>query len=205
MVRKNVYNLAVLRIGNYTVVLLTAGIALELVQRDYLRQFSGFVVYTSEIAHGGYAGYIETAADFLGRYYPFKGVDDLGNQPFGNTVIAGQKGVVLKETLTAATAVTAFSKVQEGIPCQRDILDSLHPIVVYTVCDGAADRASMRFSGKLDKDVEFLRNILHIRNNYIFQIQKLCCIILIEHRDPSSFLCCRGTFIVKDFISMLNL
>ena len=178
----------ILRVCNDAVVLLTTGVALELVQRDYLREFLRLKIDASEIAHGGYAGYIETAADFLGRYYPFKGVDDLGNQPFGNTVIAGQKGVVLKETLTAATAVTAFSEVQEGIPCQRDILDSLHPIVVYTVCDGAADRASMRFSGKLDKDVEFLRNILHIRNNYIFQIQKFCCIILVEHRDSCPLL-----------------
>ena len=62
----------------------------------------------------------------------------------------------------------------------------------------------MRFSGKLDKDVEFLRNILHIRDNYVFQIQKLCCIILIEHRD-FSFVVTGGAFIIKDFTSMLNL
>ena len=38
----------VLRVGNDAVVLLTAGVALELVQRDYLRQFFGLVVYTSD-------------------------------------------------------------------------------------------------------------------------------------------------------------
>ena len=43
----------------------------------------------------------------------------------------------------------------------------------------------MLFWGKLDIDVEFLRNILHIGDHYIFQIQKFCCIILTEHRDFS--------------------
>ena len=182
---RNVYYLVVLRIGNDAVVLLTTGIALELVQREYLRQFSGFVIYASEIAHSSHTGYIVAQADLLGGHYLFKGVDDFSHQPAGDTVVAGQECVVLKETLAAATAVAALPKVQEGISCQRNILDRLHPIVVYMVCDRAADRTSMLFSGKLYIDVEFLRNILHIRDNYVFQIQKLCCIILIEHRDFS--------------------
>ena len=62
----------VLRVGNDAVVLLTAGIALELVQRDYLRQFFGLVVYTSEIAHGGCTGYVEAAADLFGGRDLFK-------------------------------------------------------------------------------------------------------------------------------------
>lgn len=62
----------------------------------------------------------------------------------------------------------------------------------------------MLFSGQRNIDVEFLRNILQIRDNYIFQIQKLCCIILIEYRD-FSFVVIGGAFIIKDFISMLNL
>lgn len=192
-------------VGDDAVVLLTAGVTLELVQRDYLWERLWPKVDVSEIAHGSYAGYIKTAANFLGGHNLFKGVDDLGYQPAGDTVIAGQECVVLKETFAAATAVAALTKVQEGISCQWNIFDGLHPIVVYTVCDSSADRASMLLSGKFDIDVEFLRNILHIRDNYIFQIQKFCGIILIEHRDSSSFLCCRGTFIVKDYISMLNL
>ena len=175
----------VLWVSNDAVVLLTAGIALELVQRNNLRELLGLKIDTSEIAHGGYAGYIETAADLLGGHYLFKGVDNLGHQPAGDTVIAGQECVILKETLAAATAITALSKMQKGISCQRHILDGLHPIVVYAVCDRAADRANMLFSGKLDIDVEFLRNILHIGDYYIFQIQKFCCIIMIKHRDFS--------------------
>ena len=175
----------ILWVGNDTVVLLTTGISLEFIQREYLRQLLGFMVYASEIAHGGHTGYIETAADLLGGHDLFKGADDFGHQPAGDTVIAGQECITLKETLTAVTAVAAFAKVQEGVSCQRNILDCLHPIVVYTVCDRAADRATMLFSGKLDIDVKFLRNILHICDNYVFQIQKFCCIILIEHRDFS--------------------
>ena len=143
-------------VGNDAVVLLTAGIALELVQRDYLREFLWLKTDASKIAHGSHTGYIETAADLLGRYYLFKGVDDLSHQPAGDTVIAGQECVILKETLTTATTVAALTKVQEGISCQRNILNSLHSIVVHTVCDRAADRASMLFSGKLDMDVEIL-------------------------------------------------
>lgn len=43
----------------------------------------------------------------------------------------------------------------------------------------------MLFSGKLDINVEFFKNILHIRDNYVFQIQKLCGITLIKRRDFS--------------------
>ena len=136
-----------MRIGNDAVVLLTAGITLELVQRNYLWEFLRLKIDISEIAHGGHAGHIETATDLLGGYYLFKGVDDLSHKSAGDTVIAGQEGVVLKETLAAATAVAALAKVQEGISCQRNIFDSLHPIIVYTVGDRAADRASMLFSG----------------------------------------------------------
>ena len=139
----------------------------------------------SEIAHWDHSGYIETASDLLGVHYLFKGVDDLGHQPAGDTVIAGQECVILKESLTAATTVAAFAKVQEGISRKRNIFDSLHPIVVYALCDRAADRTGMLFSGKLDIDVELFGNILYLRDNYIFQIQKFCCIILIEHRDFS--------------------
>ena len=163
----------VLRIGNDAVVLLATGIALELVQGEYLRQFSGFVIYASEIAHGSHTGYIVAQADLLGRHYLFKSVDDLGHQPTGDTIIAGQEYVLLEEALSASAAVAAFAKVQEGTSGQGNILDRLHPIVVYTVCDRAAGRATMLFSGKLYIDVEFLRNILHIRDNYVFQIQKL--------------------------------
>ena len=61
----------VLRIGNDAVVLLTTGISLEFIQREYLRQLLGFMVYASEIAHGGHAGHIETATDLLGGYLTF--------------------------------------------------------------------------------------------------------------------------------------
>ena len=81
----------VLRVGNDAVVLLTAGIALELVQRDYLRQFFGLVVYTSEIAHGGCTGYVEAAADLFGGRDLFKGTDDLGYQNSGAGMCCPQR------------------------------------------------------------------------------------------------------------------
>ena len=174
-----------LRIGNDAVVLLTAGITLKLVQRDDFRELRWFEIYASEIAHCSHPRYIVSAADFRSRYHLFESVDNLGHQPTGDTIIARQECIVFKETFSTATAVAAFTKVQEGISCQRNILDRLHPIVVYTVCDRAADRTGMLFSGKLDINLEFFKNILHIRDNYVFQIQKLCGIILVKHRDFS--------------------
>ena len=120
------------------------------------------------------------------------------------TRIAGQECVALKETLAAVASIAALTKVQKGISGQRNIFDRLHPIVVYTVGDRAAGRASMLFSGKLDIDVKTLRTILHIRENDILQIQKFCCIILIGHR-VFSFVAIGGAFMIKDYTSMLNL
>ena len=105
----------VLRIGNDAVVLLTAGIALELVQRNHLRELLRLKIDASEIAHGGCTGYVEAAADFFGGRDLFKGVDDLGYQPAGDAVIAGQDRVALKETLTAGASIAALAKVQEGV------------------------------------------------------------------------------------------
>ena len=105
----------ILRVCNDAVVLLTTGVALELVQRDYLREFLRLKIDASEIAHGGCAGYIETAADLLGGHNLFKGVDDLSHQPAGDAVIAGQDRVALKETLTAGASIAALAKVQEGV------------------------------------------------------------------------------------------
>lgn len=72
---------------------------------------------------------------------------------------------MLKETLPTVTAVAAFTEMKEGVSCQRDILDCLHPIVVYTVCDSSTDRASVLFAGEFDIDVEFLINILYVCDN----------------------------------------
>ena len=62
----------VLRVGNDAVVLLTAGIALELVQRNHLRELLRLKIDASEIAHGGCTGYVEAAADFFGGRDLFK-------------------------------------------------------------------------------------------------------------------------------------
>lgn len=72
---------------------------------------------------------------------------------------------MLKETLTAGAAVAALAEVKEGVSCQRDILDDLHSIVVYTVCDSSTSRASMLFAREFEIDVDFLRNILYVCDN----------------------------------------
>ena len=81
----------VLRIGNDAVVLLTAGIALELVQRNHLRELLRLKIDASEIAHGGCTGYVEAAADFFGGCDLFKGTDDLGYQNSGAGMCCPQR------------------------------------------------------------------------------------------------------------------
>ena len=52
--------------------------------------------------------------------------------------------------------------------------------------------------------MNLIRKIFDICDNYIFQIQKFCSIIFVEHSD-SSFLVIGGTFMIKGFFAMLNL
>ena len=52
--------------------------------------------------------------------------------------------------------------------------------------------------------MNLIGKIFDICDNYIFQIQKFCSIIFVEHSD-SSFLVIGGTFMIKVFFAMLNL
>ena len=52
--------------------------------------------------------------------------------------------------------------------------------------------------------MNLITKIFDICDNYIFQIQKFCSIIFVEHSDPS-FLMIGGTFMIKVFFAMLNL
>ena len=63
---------------------------------------------------------------------------------------AWQECVLLKETLTAGAAVAALPKMQEGVPCQRNVFDDLHSIVMYTLYDSSAGRAIMLSAWKPD-------------------------------------------------------
>ena len=130
-------------------------------------------------------------------------MDDLSHQPPRDTVITGQESVALEEAFPAFTAVAALPKVQKGFSSQRNVFDGLYPVVVYTICDRTADRTNMLLSGQLEIDVAFPAIIFHICHHNIFQIQQFCDIILIEHRD-FSFVVIGGTFMIKDFSSMLN-
>ena len=47
------------------------------------------------------------------------------------------------------------------------------------------------------------RNVFNICNNRVFQVQQFCGIIFVEHRDLS-FVVIGGTFMIRDFSSMLN-
>ncbi len=192
------------RVSDDAVVLLAAGITLEFIQGEYLRQRLGIMIYASEITHSRHSGYIVLKADLLGGHGIFKGADGLGDQAAGNTVIAGQEGNVLKEPLAAAAAVSALSEVQESLPFRyRKVFYDLYAIVMHKVRRGSTGGTGMCFPGKLKIDMERLGGIFYIRDIYIFQIQKFCGIILTEH-GGSPFVVIGGAFIIKDFSSMLN-
>ncbi len=111
--------------------------------------------------------------------------DDLGNQSAGRAVVPGKEGVLLKEALAAIAAVTPFTQMQQRCPAKRNILDYLHPIVVYTVSECSTGRASVLDPWQLKVYMDFLGKIFNLCDDYIYQIEQLCSIIFVEHRDSS--------------------
>ena len=73
----------------------------------------------------------------------------------------------------------------------------------YAGRECAAGRTSMLCPGQFQVDTQLSRNSFNICNDYVFQVQQFCGIIFVEHRDLS-FVVIGGTFIIKDFFSMLN-
>src|SRR5699024_3607183 len=144
---KYIQNFFLFGVNNDAVVLLTAGISFEFVQRNHLRKLCELLVEECEIAHSSNTGNIVTAANFFRRNHLFESVDYLANQPTGNPVVPGQEGVFLEETLTAVAAITALTKVQKGISGQGNIFDNLHPVVVNPFCRIPTLRTDMAHSG----------------------------------------------------------
>ena len=97
------------RVSHDAVILLTTGIALKFVQRDYLRKYCGFVIVVLKIPHSCHTGNIEPTTDFLGGYDFLKGEDNLCNKAASNSVIAREKGVFLEESLATDATVTTFA------------------------------------------------------------------------------------------------
>jgi len=85
-----------------------------------------------------------------------------------------------QEALAAVAAVTPLAQIQQRCPAKWNILDYLHPIVVYTVSESATGRAAVLHPWQLKGNMNFLRNIFHICDDYIFQIEQLCSIILLS-------------------------
>ena len=94
-----------------TVVLLTAGISLELVNGKHLRKFGWLEGNILEIPHCGCAGNVKLRADLCGGYRFTERGDDLGNQTAGGTIVPWKEGVLLKEALAAVTAVAALAQI----------------------------------------------------------------------------------------------
>ena len=74
---------------------------------------------------------------------------------------------------------------------------------MYAVRECAAGRTNVLCPGQFQVDTQLSRNSFNICNDYVFQVQQFCGIIFVEHRDLS-FVVIGGTFIIKDFFSMLN-
>ena len=100
-------------------------------------------------------------------------------------MIPGQKGVFLEEALAAVAAVTSLAQMQQRCSAKRNILDYLHPIVVYTVSECSTGRASVLDPWQLKVYMDFLGKIFNLCDDYIYQIEQLCSIIFVEHRDSS--------------------
>ena len=104
-----------------TVVLLAAGISLELVNGKHLGELGRLERDILEIPHCGRAGNVKLRADLCGGYRFTERVDDLGNQTAGGTVVPWKEGVLLKEALAAVAAVTPLAQMQQRCSAKRNI------------------------------------------------------------------------------------
>ena len=116
---------------------------------------------------------MKLCADLCSGYRFTERGDDLGNQPAGGTVVSGKEGVLLKEALAAVAAVTPLAQMQQRCSAKRNILDYLHPIVVYTVGEASTGRAAVLHPWQLKINMDFITNIFNICDNCIFQIEQL--------------------------------
>ena len=112
--------------------------------------------------------------------------------------------VFLKESFpTGLTGIAAFSEVEKRFLSQWFVFDRLETIIVDTVCFFSAAGANVVSAGQFQMYVKNSPLILHICDNNLFQIKQLCGKIMVEHKEISPFVCCRGTSILKDFFFML--
>ena len=134
-------------ISNNAVILLTARVALELVQRKNLRKLRRPETNALEVAHGSCAGYMILRSD------PGSGnrITERGNncrdKSAGNTVVAREKRVFFKEALTAAAPVAALTQVQKRFSAHWNIFDRQHSVVMDTVCQGSTGRVTVFLPG----------------------------------------------------------
>ena len=100
-------------ISNNAVILLTARVALELVQRKNLGKLCRPETNALEVAHGSCAGYmILRSAPGSGNRITERG-NNCSDKSAGNTVVAREERVFFKEALTAAAPVAALTQVQK--------------------------------------------------------------------------------------------
>lgn len=112
--------------------------------------------------------------------------------------------VFLKESFpTGLTGIAAFPEVEKRFLSQWFVFDRLETIIMDTVCFLAAAGANVVSAGQFQMYVKNFPLILHICDNNLFQIKQLCGKIMVEHKEISPFVCCRGTSILKDFFFML--
>lgn len=96
-----------------------------------------------KIACGRSGRNIVAAADLYCGSDLLKSKNDFRNQSAGYSVVAGKKGILLKEALATGAAVAPFPKMQKGRTTKGDILDNLLPIVVDTVSPGSTAGANV--------------------------------------------------------------
>ena len=142
-------------VNDDTVVLLTAGIALELINRKNLGELGRLERDILEIPHCSCAGNVKLCADFCGGYRFTERVDNLGNQTTGGTMIPGKKGIFLEEALAAVAAVTSLAQMQQRCSSKRNILDRLHSVVVHTVRERPAGRTAVLYPRQFEIDMDF--------------------------------------------------
>ena len=135
-VGKYVRYLPAFRVGQDSLVLFSARVALELIYGQYLRKLLAGVVHELEISQRSLSRDVVLAADLLCRTQVLEVADHLCGEAVRHSVEPGKKAVFLIEPLPAGTAgIPTLSQVQICMHSMHvQILDSLYTVVVDALC-----------------------------------------------------------------------
>jgi hypothetical protein len=89
----------------------------------------------------------------------------------------------MESLATFRAPITPLTKMQIGLSAQRYVLYDLRSVIVYDARGRATTGADVLLPGQFKVNMNLVIEIFYVSNNYIFQIEQFCGIILVGHSD----------------------